>query len=257
MKPAKRVESAFKRSYYERVGRKRHGHTIGGQGRWKGPPLDPAEKGALKICSRIDAHVFRVDQMRINLWMRAVRKAVKVGAPRKARRLAKATAAQIAKDNQEDERNIRKAFCRKCGNHRVFNPDHGRKCRVCRQRRKATHTVKAKATGKWGAQKRLHKQRRRALKRANGGTGIVTQADWQWVLDKYGSACLCCGDPCGGKPTMDHVVPLSLGGPHDKTNLQPLCRMCNSIKCATVIDYRHDRPLAPMMRDPTVIKYVE
>lgn len=91
--------------------------------------------------------------------------------------------------------------------------------------------------------------------RANGGNGVVTAQDWLDVLAKYGSSCLCCGSD--GPPTMDHVVPLALGGPHDKTNLQPLCHLCNSLKADTIADYRFDRPLAPMARDPRVIRYVE
>jgi len=33
-------------------------------------------------------------------------------------------------------------------------------------------------------------------------------------------------------PELDHVIPLSLGGPHTRKNLQCLCRSCNSKKSA-------------------------
>jgi len=161
---------------------------------------------------------------------------------------------ESAKSEREHSRNIKKFICQACGNNRLFVPDISGKCRACVRRKRLDYKKRAQASGTWGVRARLAKHRRRALMRANGGTGVVTVADWQWVLAKYGTACLCCGsnDP----PTMDHVVPLSLGGPHDKTNLQPLCHLCNSLKADTVADYRFDRPLAPMARDPNVVRYV-
>ncbi len=210
--------AAWFRDYYARVVRKRDGILKGAHcGRYGYLTLD--EVRATKIAQTLQANIDAVDKKR-----------------------------------------CRKLICRKCGNHRAFIPDIGRKCGVCRvrmqERRHAKYREKAKADGRWGTMKRLAKQRRRALKRANGGTGTVTVADWQWVLDKYGTACLSCGHHCDGRPTVDHVVPLTLGGPHDKTNLQPLCLMCNSYKGSLIIDYRPDRPLAPIAKDPKVIKYV-
>jgi len=35
-------------------------------------------------------------------------------------------------------------------------------------------------------------------------------------------------------PTLDHIVPLSLGGPHTYQNVQCVCSRCNSRKCAKV-----------------------
>lgn len=162
---------------------------------------------------------------------------------------------QAEKEERQHEANIRRYICRKCGNHRLFVPDSDGRCAACARRKRLAYKKRAQESGKWGVRVRLAKHRRRALRKANGGDCVVTASDWQWVLDRYGSACLCCGST--EPPTMDHVVPLSLGGPHDKTNLQPLCHLCNSLKQATVADYRPDRPLAPMARDPRVIRYVE
>ena len=58
-------------------------------------------------------------------------------------------------------------------------------------------------------------------------TGDLTFDDWQEVLSTYGDKCAYCGCP---PETMDHVVPLSRGGKHTKSNVVPACRSCNSSK---------------------------
>ena len=76
---------------------------------------------------------------------------------------------------------------------------------------------------------------KRALKLGNGGT--FTAEEWMGVLEKYGNKCLCC-ERDDVNITIDHVVPLSLGGRNSVENLQPLCRSCNSRKHNKTIDYR-------------------
>lgn len=51
--------------------------------------------------------------------------------------------------------------------------------------------------------------------------------------------CLCCGTTLD--LTIDHVLPLSLGGTNTLGNYQVLCRSCNSSKGTKVIDYRRGR----------------
>lgn len=89
----------------------------------------------------------------------------------------------------------------------------------------AEHSVKAV----------LYTENRRALKKHNGGE--VTDDEWKAILDKYGHRCLCCGRT-DLKLTMDHVVPLNLGGLHAKENIQPLCKSCNSKKRMKCTDFR-------------------
>jgi 5-methylcytosine-specific restriction endonuclease McrA len=45
----------------------------------------------------------------------------------------------------------------------------------------------------------------------------------------WGDRCWMCA---GDADTVDHVIPLSLGGPHCLSNLRPACRSCNSSKGA-------------------------
>jgi 5-methylcytosine-specific restriction endonuclease McrA len=214
----KEAECARKREYYYRVTQRRKGHIPGNQGGRRGKSGPGRTKPGVREVAN-------------------------------ARPIGLSSA-----DERQDKKNIREFICRYCGNNRLFVPDVGRKCRSCYQRKHLARKQRLQAQGLWGVQTRIAKQRRRARMRANGGVG-VTVADWQWVLAKYGNACLCCGSDA--PPTIDHVVPLSLGGPHDRTNIQPLCAMCNSIKRDTIADYRFDRPLAPMARDPRVVRYVE
>jgi hypothetical protein len=42
-----------------------------------------------------------------------------------------------------------------------------------------------------------------------------------------GKPCAICGKP---SDTLDHIVPLKMGGTNDLSNIQPLCRKCNSVK---------------------------
>lgn len=67
--------------------------------------------------------------------------------------------------------------------------------------------------------------------------GSISAKDWRNVCDKFGNKCLCCGKT-NIKLTIDHVVPLKLGGTNSLDNLQPLCFSCNSSKGAKYIDYR-------------------
>lgn len=77
-----------------------------------------------------------------------------------------------------------------------------------------------------------------------------TTAEWEKLKADTGQKCLRCGKPeteC--RLTMDHVIPLILGGRNILENIQPLCSKCNRWKWNRAIDYRpksHDqRPGTP------------
>ena len=53
----------------------------------------------------------------------------------------------------------------------------------------------------------------------------------RWKLYKEADfKCHCCGCDDVDLLEIDHIVPFSQGGPDDETNLQVLCRDCNSDK---------------------------
>lgn len=56
----------------------------------------------------------------------------------------------------------------------------------------------------------------------------LTQDEWEHICKTYNYRCAYCGKKT--KLEMDHVVPISLGGPTTKENILPACRSCNSSK---------------------------
>ena len=50
----------------------------------------------------------------------------------------------------------------------------------------------------------------------------------QFIFDRDKFACLQCG--ATHNLTIDHITPLAAGGTNDKSNLQTLCKSCNSLK---------------------------
>lgn len=77
------------------------------------------------------------------------------------------------------------------------------------------------------------KNRRARIKNSNGK---ISYQEWIDLCIKYDNKCLSCG--LKTKLTLDHVIPLKLGGMNIIENAQPLCRSCNSKKGIRIIDYR-------------------
>lgn len=66
---------------------------------------------------------------------------------------------------------------------------------------------------------------------------ISLKSTRNYIFEKYGKKCLCCGSE--GGIHLDHVIPVIKNGIYDDLdNLQPLCKRCNSLKGTKVIDYR-------------------
>jgi hypothetical protein len=55
------------------------------------------------------------------------------------------------------------------------------------------------------------------------------------IFARDGNRCLCCGTD--EQLSLDHIVPLSKGGTNDESNLQTLCRRCNSAKGDAIKSY--------------------
>lgn len=76
---------------------------------------------------------------------------------------------------------------------------------------------------------------RRITKRL-GIPGRFTGAQFLALCIAYGNLCLCCRKK--RRLTPDHVIPLSKHGSNYISNIQPLCRPCNSKKHDKTTDYR-------------------
>ena len=79
--------------------------------------------------------------------------------------------------------------------------------------------------------RRLHKHKRRGL-------GEIHSELWENLKSRYSFTCPACAR---SEPqltlTIDHIIPISKGGTNDLSNLQPLCRSCNSRKMTMVKKY--------------------
>lgn len=68
---------------------------------------------------------------------------------------------------------------------------------------------------------------------------LVSPEDRTYIYDRDGRKCLKCS--ATNWLTIDHVVPLSLGGKNDIGNYQTLCKQCNSEKAARIVNYRKNK----------------
>lgn len=104
-------------------------------------------------------------------------------------------------------------------------------CSECYHRRRAEA-----AHGRDPIKVRLYSARRRALKR--GSEGDVSKDSWLALKESYGHKCPCClKEEPEVSLTLDHIVPISRGGVHDISNIQPLCFLCNLKKGVKTIYY--------------------
>lgn len=65
----------------------------------------------------------------------------------------------------------------------------------------------------------------------------LEDVDRQRVIDRDGNACYLCGVSMNeDEIILDHVIPLSRGGPHCEDNLRVCCKRCNLRKCARLLE---------------------
>jgi hypothetical protein len=122
-------------------------------------------------------------------------------------------------------------LCPKCGGAR----DSGNlECSACLLKRKAEYEH-LMATNPDSVRLKCWRRRTRLID--NGGT--LTVAEWKAIKELYDYRCLKCGrrEP-EIKLTLDHVLPVVMGGKTEAQNSQCLCSTCNKSKGGRHIDYR-------------------
>lgn len=94
----------------------------------------------------------------------------------------------------------------------------------------------------WQAKERQWRRTANHARRArlNGAGGAFTPAEWDQLCEFYDHRCVCCGQQAS--LTADHVKPITKGGTSYISNIQPLCKPCNSKKHNRIIDYRPTLP---------------
>jgi hypothetical protein len=62
--------------------------------------------------------------------------------------------------------------------------------------------------------------------------GTLNEESWRNLLEQNDYKCAICREP-KSPLCIDHIVAVSRGGPNSLSNVQPLCRKCNSRKVGT------------------------
>lgn len=76
--------------------------------------------------------------------------------------------------------------------------------------------------------RRVREARRRTRKMSGGGS--YTKEDVATLLRQQKGRCAYCRKDISKQFAVDHIMPIRLGGSSDRSNLQLVCRSCNSSK---------------------------
>lgn len=110
--------------------------------------------------------------------------------------------------------------CRNCHRRWMWKTNPRYKTRIKSNNDKYWQTEK-------GKESRRNRVRNRRAKLAQVENSL-TAKEWKEILVQYRYKCVYCGSKKNIE--MDHIIPISKGGPHIKSNVVPACRRCNSSK---------------------------
>lgn len=146
---------------------------------------------------------------------------------------------RVREENKRWRQNHREYDRERKNSYNRMNPEKYReRSRAYHEANRDTHKEQMNAYRRDNLESFAVREANRRASKAKAG-GSFTQQEWHDLCAFYDYTCLRCGkqEP-DVKLTVDHVVPLSQGGSNDISNLQPLCRTCNTSKHAKTVDYR-------------------
>jgi hypothetical protein len=143
--------------------------------------------------------------------------------------------------------------CTRCGEEKSLDQFYVRRdrggvhphCKSChaasRRRNRAKYAQADRDRARYATDPEFRERRRRNEEaRIEAGYPTNTRRYREIRQQFYAEAngrCAICGDPMTfDDATLDHIVPLSKGGPHTLSNLQIAHRVCNSVKGARLPD---------------------
>jgi len=126
--------------------------------------------------------------------------------------------------------------------HRMYREKNADKIRRIKRRHQAANSYKVKVErlkaypeklAEFKATQAVYQAKR---KQATNKMTKLEKKQWLGIMKYCDLKCLKCEEV--GKQTLDHVVPVSIGGSCSIGNCQPLCKSCNSSKGRKITDYR-------------------
>lgn len=207
------------------------------------------ESLGLRLCNKCGVWKSRVEFNRSRLGKFGLESRCRSCKRRPASEVKAAYEAEVAR---EFETGLR--WCRTCLETKplgAFYHVKGRRrgllhCKECykvdkRRYAQAHPEIYRKASLEWQARNpgaiQAMNHRRRAYKK--NAPGSFTAVEWLALKKANNFTCLKCGkrEP-EIKLTVDHIIPVTDGGSSDITNIQPLCKPCNSAKGTRAVDLR-------------------
>lgn len=127
--------------------------------------------------------------------------------------------------------------------HRAKNPEYT-KSQNAKRRAKDPELARLQSREWFAAnpdKRAEYEQNRRAKKRNNGG--VITPGLKAKLFEAQKKSCVCCKKQFNiSSLHMDHIIPISKGGPNEDKNIQLLCQPCNQSKHAKhPIDFMQER----------------
>ena len=78
------------------------------------------------------------------------------------------------------------------------------------------------------------------------------------LIDKYGNNCSICGKHLSGYDiSIDHIIPISLGGTSDLSNCRLACRSCNHKRGANITGYEFEKYVAILMNKNSSFRNIQ